>query len=85
MCVWVGVLCVGVGAFCVRVSGSNHKFQLSGIRDQLGVGRWLPYGFYFLKLYGFSGITCAVRSLCILSSVFTNFTVQFSFGILLRL
>ena len=61
MCVWVGVLCVGVGAFCVRVSGSNHKFQLSGIRDQLGVGRWLPYGFYFLKLYGFSGITC-VRS-----------------------
>ena len=61
VCGWVCCVWVWVHFVCVsRVQITSFSFH-SGIRDQLGVGRWLPYGFYFLKLYGFSGITC-VRS-----------------------
>ena len=83
VCGWVCCVWVWVHFVCVsRVQITSFSFH-SGIRDQLGVGRWLPYGFYFLKLYGFRK-RYHVCAFCVFSVQSSQTSVQFSFGILIK-
>ena len=85
VCVCVGG-CAVCGCGCILCACLGFKSQVSafiqasGISWEWDVG-WLPYGFYFLKLYGFSGITCAF---CVFSVQSSQTSVQFSFGILIK-